>query len=192
VTHVDERLLAPVIARFGAPAEWDASREVGERERDSIARSGRSQRQHDVTFAVEREGMLAVIRKPQFPAGAWRIPSGGIDRGETFDEGAQREALEETGLEIELTGYPLVARSVFTHRGERLPWVTHVVTARTTSGGELAPRDREEIEDARWMGWDELTGPVAKTLRGSGGALFAYRAELHERLVQILGVSRPF
>ena len=105
---------------------------------------------HDVTFAVERDGLLAVIRKPSFPPGAWRIPSGGIARGETFEEGARREALEETGLDIELTGYPLVARSVFTHRGEQLPWVTHVVTARA-GDGDLAPRDREEIEDARWM-----------------------------------------
>jgi ADP-ribose pyrophosphatase YjhB (NUDIX family) len=190
VTYVDERLLAPVIARFGFPAEWDASREVGERERDNIARSARSQRQHDVTFAVERDGLLAVIRKPLFPPGAWRIPSGGIAPGETFEEGARREALEETGLEIELTGYPLVARSVFTYEGEQLPWVTHVVTA-AAADGELAPRDREEIDDARWISWEELTGPVAEVLRGSGGALFAYRAELHNRVAALVGVNRP-
>jgi 8-oxo-dGTP pyrophosphatase MutT (NUDIX family) len=133
---------------------------------------------------------VAVIRKPLFPPGAWRIPSGGIDRGETFDEGARREALEETGLRIELTGYPLVARSAFTHRGERLPWVTHVVTA-ATADVELAPSDHEEIDDARWMPWDELLGPVADRLRASGGALFAYRAELHDRLAALTGVSRP-
>lgn len=190
MTHVDDRLLAPLVARFGAPAEWDASREIGERERDNVARSARSQRQHDVTFAIERDGLLAVIRKPLFPPGAWRIPSGGIARGETFEEGARREALEETGLRIELTGYPLVARSVFTHEGERLPWVTHVVTA-TAAEGEIAPRDREEIDDARWMSWPELTGPVADELRGSGGALFAYRAELHDRLAGLLAVNRP-
>ena len=190
MTHVDDRLLAPLIARFGTPAEWDASREIGERERDSVARSARSQRHHDVTFAVERDGLLAVIRKPQFPPGAWRIPSGGIARGETFEEGARREAIEETGLDIELTGYPLVARSVFTHRGEQLLWVTHVVTARTGEG-DLAPRDREEIEEARWMSWQELTGPVAGVLRQSGGALFAYRAELHDRLAELLGAERP-
>jgi ADP-ribose pyrophosphatase YjhB (NUDIX family) len=190
VTYVDERLLAPVIARFGTPAEWDASREIGERERDNVARSARSKRQHDVTSAVERDGMLAVIRKPLFPPGAWRIPSGGIAPGETFEEGARREALEETGLEIALTGYPLVARSVFTHRGEQLPWVTHVVTA-TAAQADLVPRDREEIDDARWMSWSELTGPVAGVLRGSGGALFAYRAELHDRLADLLAVNRP-
>jgi ADP-ribose pyrophosphatase YjhB (NUDIX family) len=188
VTYVDERLLAPVIARFGAPAEWDASREIAERERDSIARSARSQRQHDVTFAVERDGLLAVIRKPSFPPGAWRIPSGGIAPGETFEQGAHREAVEETGLKIELTGYPLVASSVFTHRGEQLPWVTHVVTA-TAAQGDLAPQDHEEIDAARWMSWPELAGPVAGVLRGSGGALFAYRAELHDRLAALLGRS---
>jgi hypothetical protein len=68
--------------------------------------------------------------------------------------------------------------------------VTHVVTA-AAADGELAPRDREEIDDARWISWEELTGPVAEVLRGSGGALFAYRAELHDRVAALVGVNRP-
>ena len=63
-----------------------------------------------------------------------------------------------------------------------------MVTARA-GDGDLAPRDREEIEDARWISWEELTGPVAERLRASGGGLFAYRAELHDRLAAIL--TRP-
>ena len=93
-------------------------------------------------------------------------------------------ALEETGLTIELTGYPLAAVSTFTHQGAVIPWTSHVVTART-DGGELAPRDRVEIEDARWASMAELTGPMAKVLRRSGSPLFAYRAELHDQIAAL-------
>ena len=185
MTHVDELLLGPVIARFGAPQVWDGSREISAANAAMISRSTARGRAHDVTFVIRSEADLVVIvRKPQFPQGAWRIPSGGIDVGESFEDGVKREALEETGLAIELTGYPLVAASTFTHAGEEIPWTSHVVTA-FSAGGELAPRDRVEIEDARWASMAELTGPIAEVLRGSGSPLFAYRAELHDHIAAL-------
>jgi ADP-ribose pyrophosphatase YjhB (NUDIX family) len=190
VTHVDDELLAPLIARFGRPAEWDGSREITERDSRMILRSNERERTHDVTFVITEGDEVVVIRKPFFPPGAWRAPSGGVARGESFEEGTLREALEETGLAIELTGYPLVCRSVFTHGGANLPWTSHVVTA-TSRSRALAPRDTEEIAACRWMAVDELLGPVARVLRSQGGELFSYRADLHERVFeQIRGGGR--
>jgi 8-oxo-dGTP pyrophosphatase MutT (NUDIX family) len=189
VTHVDDELLAPVIARFGAPAEWDGSREITERDAQLILHSNERDRTHDVTFAILDGDELVVIRKPFFPPGAWRAPSGGIARGESFEEGTQREALEETGLAIELTGYPLVCRSVFTHRGANLPWTSHVVTA-TAQSRELCPRDTHEIAACRWMAVDDLLGPVAQVLRSAGGELFTYRADLHDRVFREIREAR--
>lgn len=186
MTHVDELLLAPVVARFGRPERWDGSREINAQNAATIARSSARRRAHDVTFVIQSgDGRVVIVRKPQFPAGAWRIPSGGIDRGESFETGTLREALEETGLEIELTGYPLVAESRFTHAGAVIPWTSHVVTARAGSEA-LAPRDVVEIEDARWAPMDELLGPVANVLRASGSPLFLYRADLHDRIAALL------
>ena len=185
MTHVDELLLAPVIARFGAPQVWDGSREISAANAAMIGRSSARGRAHDVTFVLRSDaGLIVIVRKPQFPEGAWRIPSGGVDVGESFDLGVKREALEETGLAIELTGYPLAAVSIFTHHGAAIPWTSHVVSARVT-GGELAPRDRVEIEDARWASMAELTGSVAEVLRRSGSPLFAYRAELHDQIAAL-------
>jgi ADP-ribose pyrophosphatase YjhB (NUDIX family) len=186
VTHVTEDVVAPLVERFGPPVEWDGSREITARDAATILRSTRRGRRHDVTFAIlDAAGATVVIRKPWFAEGAWRIPSGGVHLGEAFADGTAREALEETGLRIELTGYPLVARSVFTHRGHPDPWTTHVVTARAADG-ELAPRDTEEIAAARWMPMATLTGPVADVLRGTGGGLFAYRADLHDQIARLL------
>ena len=182
MTHVDEDLVAPIVARFGAPAEWDTRREITARDAATIRAPGDPTRRHDVTFAIlAGDGRIVVIRKPQYPAGAWRIPSGGIRPGEAFAEGTAREAFEETGLEIELTGYPLVVRAAFTHRGHADRWTTHVVTARA-AGGALDPRDIGEIDAARWMTLAELTGPVADVLRATPARLFHYRADLHDRV----------
>lgn len=186
MTHVTAEVLRPLVERFGPPAEWDGSRAITPRDVGTIQRSTARGRRHDVTFAIlAADGLVVAIRKPQFPPGAWRIPSGGIEPGEPLEQGTAREALEETGLEIELTGYPLVARSEFTHAGGAEPWTTHVVTARARAG-TLAPRDSVEIDAARWMGVAELTGPVAAVLRGTGGGLFAYRADLHDRIAALM------
>jgi 8-oxo-dGTP pyrophosphatase MutT (NUDIX family) len=191
MTHVDASLLAPIVRRFGHPAEWRPTVHLTEHDA-AVMRLTRSGREHDVTFAVRRaDGMLAVIRKPSFPPGAWRVPSGGVARDEAFLDGVRREALEELGIDLELTGYPLVARCRFEYAdGRRQRWTTHVVTARPVPGdAALAPRDAREIAAARWMGMDELTGPVAGVLRAGPGALFRYRAELHDRLAGLLAAG---
>jgi 8-oxo-dGTP diphosphatase len=183
---VTPEVLRPLVERFGQPAEWDGSRPITDRDVHTIQPSTVQGRRHDVTFAIlDTGGLVVAIRKPQFPPGAWRIPSGGVRPGESVEAGAAREALEETGLEIELTGYPLVARSEFAHARGVVPWTTHVVTA-CVRAGTLAPRDPVEIDAARWMTMAELVGPVAAVLRGTGGGLFAYRADLHDRIAATL------
>jgi len=185
VSHVTAELVAPIVRRFGEPVVWDGSRELTERDAATILRSTAKDRLHDVTFVILDGDELVVIRKPSFPEGAWRAPSGGITLGESFTAGTLREAHEETGLDIELTGYPLVARSTFTWQGEPIPWTTHVVTARA-GRRDLAPVDTGEIAGCQWMTVTDLIGPVAKVLRDSGSALFAYRADLHDRIAALL------
>ncbi|HZO25958.1 MAG TPA: NTP transferase domain-containing protein [Chloroflexota bacterium] len=50
-------------------------------------------------------GGILLGRRTQNPGkGRWSFPSGFVDRGEVVEEAARREAQEETGLEIEITG----------------------------------------------------------------------------------------
>lgn len=46
--------------------------------------------------------LLLVKRKHEPAAGLWTLPGGLLQAGETLEQAAKREALEETGLEIEL------------------------------------------------------------------------------------------
>ena len=135
---------------------------------------------HDVTlFILDPDGRIALIRKPHFALDVWRPPGGGIKPGEDPSEGAVREALEETGLHVELRHYLVEARAVFRNGGRELPWLTHVLLAET-SDRELAPDDPGEIAEARWGTLDELAGSLREILLGTGRAFWRYRVALHD------------
>ncbi len=176
--HVDDTVLAPVRTRFGEPVELPWGGEVSDAEW-RIATHNPSRR-HDVTlFILDPRRRLALIRKPQFDAGIWRPPGGGVHPGEDFVAGAVREALEETGLRVELRRYLVETRAVFRNGGRELPWRTHVLLAETEDE-QLAPNDPGEIEAARWGTLAELGGPLRERLLATGRAFWRYRVALHD------------
>ena len=137
-------------------------------------------RTHDVTlFILDPARRIALIRKPHFAEDIWRPPGGGIKPGEDFVAGAVREALEETGLRVELRRYLVASEALFTNAGRELQWRTHVFLAETQDE-ELAPDDPGEIAAARWGTLDELGGPLRDRLLATGRAFWRYRVALHD------------
>ena len=53
--------------------------------------------------AIIRDGTrILLIRRDREPAkGRWTFPGGGVELGETINDALRREALEETGLQVE-------------------------------------------------------------------------------------------
>jgi ADP-ribose pyrophosphatase YjhB (NUDIX family) len=95
--------------------------------------------------------------------------------------GPRRSASREGG-----SGSGQARRSSAEAAGERLArWTTHVMLARPFEGA-LVPRDTAEIEEARWIGWRELSDEVNPLLLESGLGGLAYRARLHDRVRAIL------
>lgn len=175
--HLNEEILAPLRERYGEPTLIEWTGEISEREHALATYNPK--RMHDVTLFILNRERLALIRKPHFEPGIWRPPGGGIKEGEDFVAGVQREALEETGLEIELQRYLVMAEARFLYEPFEVPWHTHVFLA-TTGGDELEPRDLEEIAAARWGTLDELAGPLRERLLASGHAFWRYRVALHD------------
>ena len=181
--HLTDEILAPIRARYGEPdvLEWEG--EISEREY-SIATYD-PVRLHDVTLFILNDDRLALIRKHLFPPDVWRPPGGGVRPGEDFVEAVQREALEETGLQVELERYLVEARARFFYRPAELDWRTHIFLA-TTVDEEIAPVDTEEIAEARWGTLEELGGPLRERLLATGRAFWRYRVALHDAALAAL------
>jgi ADP-ribose pyrophosphatase YjhB (NUDIX family) len=175
--HVTEAVLQPLRERYGEPVllEWEG--EISEYEHGLATYN--PTRMHDVTLFILNGEQLALIRKPQFEPGVWRPPGGGIKQGEDFEAGVLREALEETGLRVELRRYLVAAKARFLYEPHDVPWRTHVFLA-TTADDHIAPRDHEEIAAARWGTLEELAGPLRERLLRTGRAFWRYRVALHD------------
>jgi len=113
------------------------------------------------------EWAFAAIRPNGKPAGVWALPKGLVHEGESPEATALREVAEETGVE----GRPLAklgdVRYVYTRAGARIFKIVSFYLLRYARGrlGNLAPEQRHEVAEARWL-------PLAEA-----GQLLAYRGE---------------
>ncbi|MGE5590035.1 MAG: NUDIX hydrolase [Bacillota bacterium] len=184
--YITQEMLQQVESRYGEPDILRLEQAISPEEMAMVRASQKNGRAHDVTFFIfNPEGRVAVIAKPFFPPGAYRAPSGGLTPGEDFIEGTQREAWEETGLEITVEQYILRVDATFTHGADALAWTSYVVTASTLEP-TLSPHDRNEIREAKFMTLEELQGPVRRVLLNTGKGLFRYRCRLTDRAVELI------
>ena len=183
--YVDAELVEEAERKFGKPQVLHLEHDIGQQELAFVRATQKHGRAHDITLFIFDNDHLALIRKPMFDRPIYRAPSGGLDPGESFEEGAKREAVEETGLEIELENYLLRIHVRFTGGEEYLDWTSHVFKARAI-GGELKPQDTSEIAEARYGTIGELQGPIRHALLGSGRRLLAYRVALTDAAVGVL------
>jgi len=182
--HLTEAVLGSLRERYGAP---EALRWEGEVSGQEFALAGSSPaRRHDVTFFVfDAHDRLALIQKPSYPPEVWRPPGGGVRPEERFEDGVQREALEELGVEIALERFLVSTEATFRCLGEAIEWRTLVFSA-STSADVLDPRDTREIAAARWGTTTELAGPLRAAMLETGRALWRYRVALHDTAIQQL------
>jgi ADP-ribose pyrophosphatase YjhB (NUDIX family) len=97
---------------------------------------------------VEAEGRILLCRRAIEPRrGFWTIPAGYMELGETVEEGARREAMEEATADIALDGV-LALYSI-----ARIGQVQVLFRARLASPG-FAPGP--ESLDVRLFAWDEI------------------------------------
>lgn len=59
-----------------------------------------------VRLLIVEDGRLAMIRRTRGGHVYYALPGGGVEPGETFEEAGRREAWEELGVDVELTGEP--------------------------------------------------------------------------------------
>ena len=105
---------------------------------------------------IYQDNQVMLVRRGKEPAkGEWSIPGGLVDVGETLRDAVIREALEETGLEVEPIELVELLERVFRDDLGRVKY--HYVLAdflcRVKKGNLLAGSD---ALDAKWFHPDEL------------------------------------
>lgn len=107
--------------------------------------------------AVIRHGKkILLCRRGKPPAeGEWAIPGGSVELGETLQEAAEREILEEAGIIVK-AGEPIHVFDVITQDRTRRIRFHYVIVDLSCEyvAGDLKPGD--DAREIRWVSPDEL------------------------------------
>jgi ADP-ribose pyrophosphatase YjhB (NUDIX family) len=161
---IDEEEIAELARQYGPLERRHYVLEMGERAFAHRQEACNDRRGEVALFILRPSGNMILHAKEFYPEGIYRVPTGGIERGEDVVTAVHREAREETGLTVTIERCLGVLEYEFRYRGETLPFVSYVFLLRE-NGGQLRPQDKgERITSLREAPLTELEA-VAQNLR---------------------------
>jgi len=117
-----------------------------------------------VSVSIIRDGKVLMVKENK-PAvrNKWNFPGGRIEQGEHILEAARREAKEETGYDIELTGTTGIYNFISDTNNQVIlfHFIGEII-------GGILQIDGSEIMDCTWITASELLIPGLIELRGAG------------------------
>ncbi|MDY6952880.1 MAG: NUDIX hydrolase [Thermodesulfobacteriota bacterium] len=111
-----------------------------------------------IGVCVVKKGMVLLgKRRNAHGAGSWCFPGGHLEFGESIEQCARREVLEEAGLEIENLCHGPFTNDIFEKEGKH--YVTLFVVA-DYAGGTLELKEPHKCERWQWFSWQDLPEPL--------------------------------
>lgn len=116
-----------------------------------------------VGVLVRREGEILLLRRRgTHGSGTWSTPGGHLDPGESPEDCAVREVMEETGVEIQDVRFLGVTNDVFHAEGRH--YITLWMEARYRDGA-ASVRAPHEMSEVAWYPVDGLPSELFLSLR---------------------------
>lgn len=108
-----------------------------------------------VDVIIETAPDTVVLVRRRHPPLGWALPGGFVDYGETLEQAAAREALEETGLQVELL------RQLHTYSDPGRDPRQHTITTVFSALAEGTPVGGDDAAEARVYPLDALPEALA-------------------------------
>ena len=96
-------------------------------------------------------------RKNSHGDGAWSFPGGHLEFGESWEECAKRETMEETGINIKNIRFGTVTNDIF--QTEEKHYIT-IFMLSDYDFGEVQIMEPEKCEKWDWFSWNQLPQPL--------------------------------
>ena len=114
-----------------------------------------------ISAAIITDGdrVLMVRRRVKEGELSWQFPAGAIEAGETPEEAAVRETLEETGLKVE--AITVIGQRIHPKTGRDMSY-----TACRVIDGEARVADADELDAIEWITLAEIPEKVPYGLYG--------------------------
>ncbi len=107
---------------------------------------------------TDDDGRILLVKhvpmRGDFWGGQWMVPGGGLEVGETLEEGVAREVEEETNLQVEVLRHVSTLDRIVKEGDEVKIHVVYVDFLVRPVGGELRPGS--DVGTARWFSRDEI------------------------------------
>jgi ADP-ribose pyrophosphatase YjhB (NUDIX family) len=101
--------------------------------------------------------VLLVRRNKQPYLGKWSFPGGSIEPGETSREAARREALEETGVDVEVLDVADVIDSIHPPSEGSPGYHYCLINFLAVPRSDAEPVGSTDVSEARWVPLGELS-----------------------------------
>ena len=110
-----------------------------------------------VIVVKDKKVLLGKRKNVPIGKGTWGFPGGHLEENESFENCAEREVAEETGMKVKNLRFLTATNDIFTK--EKKHYITLFLRAEHVSGSPKV-LEPDKCEKWRWFEWKKLPSPL--------------------------------